>query len=207
MENTQPILAIACEKTSFRRFLILVLALHAVAILLDLRERKAAMDKTYFSQHQGVTQVRLQLSQAAPTPARVAPQVRSQKKQIKTAQPQLAGSSAPASIAQNRSQEDMGQNTVLAAYVNQIRDQVQKHKSYPALARRLKHQGIVVLEVTIRNDGLIENIHFIQKAHHSSLNQAALKALEQTRKFDPFPRELPQSQLVVSLPINFKLID
>ncbi len=88
-------------------------------------------------------------------------------------------------------------------YVRAVISEINKHKTYPPLAKRLGIEGKVVLEVTINRDGAVRDIKVIKPAH-GILNKAAVKLIRDCR-FPPLPDGFEGNSLKVKVPISYVL--
>ena len=102
--------------------------------------------------------------------------------------------------------KNLGKNDSLSRYISQIRDLVDKNKVYPKLAKRLKHQGRVVLEIVVDQSGRVISRKIVKESFSKFLNQASLKTLKKFDSFEAFPVDLREETIVVTLPLNFELI-
>ncbi len=92
-----------------------------------------------------------------------------------------------------------------AEYLKAVREEIERNKYYPRIARKLHQTGIVEVEFVIRKDGRIEKISVITPCRHSRLNKAAVKTLEKIGSFKPLPAVFDSERLVLKVPINYKL--
>lgn len=86
------------------------------------------------------------------------------------------------------------QATVLAL----IRKKIAKNYAYPLMAREQGFEGVVRVYFQINSDGSLQSVKVISSSGHSSLDEAALKAV---KKSVP----LPYFEKPIALPIEFKL--
>jgi len=91
------------------------------------------------------------------------------------------------------------------SYKNAILKKVDENKIYPPVARRLGHDGRVLVSFTIRSDGSISDLSAIEGTKHSELIKAALDSVRHSSPFNPIPVELNVSQLRISFWITFEL--
>lgn len=68
--------------------------------------------------------------------------------------------------------------------INQIREAIERAKTYPDLARKRRQEGTVVMEFSINPKGLPENIRIAKSSGFSLLDSAARNTI---RKAAPFP--------------------
>lgn len=95
-----------------------------------------------------------------------------------------------------------------ASYLAQLSRWLEKHKKYPAIARRRGHQGQAVVKFSINSTGQLVNHQLIEACEYQSLNTAALKMLERASPMPKPPESLigDKNQLTYTIPVNFSLV-
>jgi protein TonB len=91
--------------------------------------------------------------------------------------------------------------SVKAAYLRSIASLIDRQKSYPLMARKGRQQGIVNVVFTLDQNGLLDNCQVKESSGFRPLDQAALKAVRQVRRYpDPPPAlgEKPSFQIAIS---------
>lgn len=90
---------------------------------------------------------------------------------------------------------------VLAAYHARLVALIEGQKSYPGIARRLRHQGIVQVRFSLTASGGLNILTISDSSSHSELDDAALEAVRNVPQFPAFPTELGSAdrEFVVSL--------
>lgn len=85
-----------------------------------------------------------------------------------------------------------------------IRAQVEQLKHYPHLARANRWEGRVVLRAVIGEEGQLVDLKIAESSGHSILDEAALAVLKKAAPLT-LPQPLGRPQVVVQVPINYKL--
>lgn len=91
--------------------------------------------------------------------------------------------------------------SVKAAYLRSIASLIDRQKSYPLMARKGRQQGIVNVVFTLDQNGLLDNCQVKESSGFRPLDQAALKAVRQVRRYpEPPPTlgEKPSFQIAIS---------
>jgi protein TonB len=101
------------------------------------------------------------------------------------------------------SEETMG--STRTTYLSELRNFIERHKSYPPQARTLGHEGQAEIRFSILSDGTLASIELMKSSGSSILDQAALSLLQRVQKLSPIPAELKLSQLDLVLPIQYSL--
>jgi periplasmic protein TonB len=77
-------------------------------------------------------------------------------------------------------------------------------KRYPAEARLDRIEGKVVLKAIVKSDGNVEAVEVFRSSGHQSLDRAAVELLNLAAPFS-FPHSLGKSQMMVKIPMSYKL--
>ena len=93
--------------------------------------------------------------------------------------------------------------TLKDKYINQIRMEIHKKLIYPAMAKRMRIEGVVYVSFTVYKNGHIGDIH-VKKSDKSILTRAAVKTLKHI-VIKAIPSQLDLTKLELSLPISFKI--
>ena len=67
-----------------------------------------------------------------------------------------------------------------------------------------KEEGIVLLEIIIRNDGALMSIKSV-KAKFQRLVDSSFDAVEAAAPFPKFPKEVTKSKLNIQVPVIYKI--
>jgi len=98
-----------------------------------------------------------------------------------------------------------GSGTALKSYLAEVRRLLEKHKTYPMMARRQHREGVVVVNFAIAKDGEITAYKISRSSGHQVLDGAAAEALQKVGRFPPLPAALERSQLHIQVPLAFRL--
>lgn len=79
-----------------------------------------------------------------------------------------------------------------------MRREIERHKRYPAQARRMQDEGLVVVRFSLTNEGYISSVVLEQTSGVASLDNAALAAVKQVKPIGPKPNNL-SDPLTISL--------
>ena len=99
------------------------------------------------------------------------------------------------------------ENEYLKKYKTELREEINKNKTYPTISRKLKEQGKVIVSFRVMKNGLFENIKLSGSSNIKRLDEAALNALYETKKFKPFENELNKEFVDFELPLEFIVIN
>jgi protein TonB len=95
----------------------------------------------------------------------------------------------------------------LTAYLAEIRAAIERHKRYPAVARRAGMAGHVVLQFILLADGRVIDPRVVENEGHTAFATAALESLRRAGQMPPFPDTLEQERLMVQVPIAYRLME
>ncbi len=88
-------------------------------------------------------------------------------------------------------------------YTSEIRRQIKKNLFYPKIAKRMHIQDIVEVSFRVLSDGQISNIKIVNHPR-KVLSRGAIKTLH-ALNLAPIPKELHQTYMDITIPIEFKL--
>ena len=111
--------------------------------------------------------------------------------------------SAAAQSSQSASQIEAIRN----AYLRELSLWLNKHKRYPASARRRAQEGDVTLGFVITAQGQLISHQLLSPAVYQSLNKEALTMIQRASPFPPVPLEIRDAatEFEYSIPIRFSL--
>ncbi len=87
---------------------------------------------------------------------------------------------------------------LLAAHLN-------RYKTYPLSARRQGLEGVVTLHLVVDREGRLTDARIDVPAELAAFNDAALSMLERAEPLPRFPPRMEATELVVRVPVSFKL--
>ncbi|MBU1170982.1 MAG: energy transducer TonB [Proteobacteria bacterium] len=90
-------------------------------------------------------------------------------------------------------------------YYDMVRMKIESAKQYPEKARGRMIEGRVTVRFTITPDGQVSSLAILKYSGHRSLDQAALKAVENASPFARPPSNLFDGPLHMELTITFEL--
>ena len=88
-----------------------------------------------------------------------------------------------------------------ARYVEDWRMKVERigNMNYPEIARQNKLYGSLILTVSIRADGTVEDVRINRKSGHRILDAAAVKIVEMAGPYAPFPDDIRRDTDILSI--------
>lgn len=104
----------------------------------------------------------------------------------------------PAAAAVNK-------EALLQAYLGAVATRIERHKRYPLSARRRGLSGKVVLQFTIHADGRVSDPQIIESSGHVVFRNSSLRTLKRVPSMPPFPAELKEKQIQVTVPLVYTL--
>ena len=127
--------------------------------------------------------------------------------------PRAVAARQPSSTAVLQAQAEQEQllaeqeEDAVQSYLGLVFQKLESHKRYPRIAERSGLNGRVVLRFTVRWDGEVVNPEVVEVAGHDSFRKAALQALARVGQLPNFPDEIRDRELLVEVPITYKLDD
>lgn len=107
----------------------------------------------------------------------------------------------------NTQEQNLKENTYIKNYISELREEINKNKSYPSISKRLKEQGKVIISFRVLKDGLFVNMNILKSSNYQRLDNAALDALSITKQFREFDKEINKEYLDFELPLEFITIN
>lgn len=90
-------------------------------------------------------------------------------------------------------------------YGNRLRYWLEKHKTYPSLAKRRRREGMVIIAFVVNRRGKVLNSEIVKSSGHKVLDRETLKMLKRAQPLPPFPKKIESEKLEFSIPIHFFL--
>lgn len=117
-----------------------------------------------------------------------------------------AAPTEPTPLGRTEKREESPQASAAQAlsYVQELQAFLEKNKSYPKTALRLRHSGTVQLRLVIAPDGTFSHVEILTPSPFDTLNGAALKLVSGLKSFKPLPSDFKgDGEFVV--PIAYRL--
>lgn len=80
-------------------------------------------------------------------------------------------------------------------------------KTYPASARKARHEGQVIVSFTMDRNGTVLSQNLRKSSGHADLDTAALSVLETLRHLPPPPKAIAGGTINLAVPFNYSLKD
>jgi len=113
-------------------------------------------------------------------------------------------------ITQPRSEDNLtasAENKLTVQLRGKIKTALQKHLTYPPLARRRGWQGTVTVQLTIRANGVFQHIQLAKSSGYSLLDDSAIEALKEVGQLAELGSLLNGKNVPIKLPITYLLED
>ncbi len=107
----------------------------------------------------------------------------------------------------NTQEENLKENISINKYISELREEINKNKSYPNISKRLKEQGKILISFRVLKNGVFTNVTVIKSSNYQRLDYAALDAIYITKEFRAFDKEINKEYLDLELPLEFITIN
>lgn len=122
--------------------------------------------------------------------------------------PEQAGPETSNEVAEEVEEEiDFNVAEALAQrdYTPLVVQKIYQNISYPSRAVSKNQQGTVRVAIKIGRSGELQSVLTTQESRYSSLNRAALKAVEKAAPFTTLPEQISADSFELSIPVTFRL--
>lgn len=92
-------------------------------------------------------------------------------------------------------------------YKSKIAAQLARHKRYPQASRRRREEGVATLSFVIHRDGSVTGAEIKRSSGYARLDRAVIQMLEKASPFPPFPDDMLEQQLALTIPVNFEVVN
>ncbi|GLQ06871.1 energy transducer TonB [Sneathiella chinensis] len=90
-------------------------------------------------------------------------------------------------------------------YRDRVRARLIANKYYPRLAQRRRMEGVVHLSFSVLPDGRVRDVVIEQSSGYPALDQAALRMVEKSVPFEPFPASMSGDQMAFRFPVVYEM--
>lgn len=146
------------------------------------------------------------LSDAEPTPSQTANDLMEKMQEAMRLEAKIARDmEAYQKIPRRKSIGSQAREYRFARYVENWRSKVERigNEHYPAVARQNRLYGSVVLTVSIRADGSVEDVAVNHRSKHRVLDAAAVKIVKMAGPYAPFPDDIRRDTDIISITRTF----
>jgi len=100
---------------------------------------------------------------------------------------------------------DMGDYLTPRSYLEMVRFKIERHKTYPQLARNRHIEGSVTVQFIITPEGTVREISVARSSNREALDNAAIKAVKNAAPFPKPPRRLFKGEVPLEITIVFEI--
>ncbi|MDP2124204.1 MAG: TonB family protein [Parvibaculum sp.] len=120
--------------------------------------------------------------------------------------PPPSAAAGPEGLAREGAAETgVGQETMEADYLAVVSAWLARHKQYPRMAKRQRLEGEGAVRMRIARDGRLMDYRIVQGTGFIILDRELKATVERAAPFPPFPPNLQAQELVMILPITFRI--
>ena len=111
-----------------------------------------------------------------------------------------AGGKATSGHAESVDEESLWKN-----YARQLALYFAAKRSYPPMARRLGHQGMVWIDMELTRSGKVIHIALAKSSGSKILDDAALELVQKTKDIPPFPENTTAQKRKIRIPLEYAI--
>lgn len=104
----------------------------------------------------------------------------------------------------SKSKNSVGNNTIIAKYLTQLRSEIVKNKYKNQAARIMKHSGNVELSFKVIWPNQIKDLKILSLSEFSSLNDSAIATIKRIRNVPRLPEQLKNEEVEVSIEVIYE---
>jgi periplasmic protein TonB len=83
---------------------------------------------------------------------------------------------------------------------------LEKHKQYPRRARLRRQEGVVQLSFTLDRSGHVLSYGITRSSGYSLLDEEVASLIQRAQPMPPFPSDMKEANLKLTVPISFRLL-
>lgn len=99
------------------------------------------------------------------------------------------------------------EDSPLTYYTHMVGDIIAQSVLYPAEAQETKPEGIVKVALHLSSDGKLQSVSIKESSGYSTLDEAALGAVQVSAPYPSFPSQISEQELELVVPVVFKRED
>ncbi len=92
-------------------------------------------------------------------------------------------------------------------YWTAVQIHLARNKRYPRKAKRRQMQGKILIELTLLSSGKVESYKILESSGFPLLDKAAIKMINKSAPFPPFPASITTAQMTRRIPVVFNMKD
>jgi len=90
-------------------------------------------------------------------------------------------------------------------YFSYVVSKIEKNRVYPPEEIRRGNEGLVVLKIPINRDGTMGRLSVQRSPRYFRLTEAAIRAVEKSSPFPPYPSAISEDTLILQLDMDFRI--
>ncbi|MBU4141169.1 MAG: TonB family protein [Candidatus Omnitrophica bacterium] len=101
-------------------------------------------------------------------------------------------------------EEEEEESSPFAYYSSMVETIIASRVAYPAQAQEAQQEGTVKIDLHLLSNGRLKEASIRESSGYSSLDEAALSAVQDVAAYPSFPSQITQKELRLSVPVVFK---
>jgi protein TonB len=101
--------------------------------------------------------------------------------------------------------DNLEEQKLIDEYGIKLREEISKNKIYPNISKKLKEQGIVIVNFKVNKSGVFFDIKLVTSSNKTRLDESAINTIIETKKFKPYNQNIKKEFLEYNLPLEYKI--
>ncbi len=106
---------------------------------------------------------------------------------------------------EDRKDDEMTVEEIRQRYVNYVIARIEHNKIYPVSEQKLGHEGAVSIRLYIEKGGGVRKAVILRQSRYAKLTESAIASIRRSIPFLPFPRGIPDDEIILNLNIEYYL--
>ncbi|HPJ38329.1 MAG TPA: TonB family protein [Spirochaetota bacterium] len=108
-------------------------------------------------------------------------------------------------VAIDKDSDTLSVEDIRNRYFRYIVTKIEQAKIYPLSEQKKGHEGRILMKLYIVKSGSVRKVSILRQSRYSGLTRASIDSIKRAMPFRPFPKGIPDDELIVRLKMDFFL--